>query len=152
MDQGTTRYEGRPQPKRHCVRWGPSSLSPKMGQRPQLSTNVYCGQKVRWIKVPLGMEVGLASGHIVLDEDPIFGPCLLWPNGWMDQDATSYEGRSRPRPHFVTWGPSSPLPKRGTAPNFRPMSIVAKRSPTSTTAEHVLQICLVTVEIISIVF
>ena len=41
----------------------------------------------------LGMQVGL--GHIVLDGDPtlpvqkgaeppIFGPCLLWPNGWMD--------------------------------------------------------------------
>jgi len=46
----------------------------------------------------LGMEVGLDPGHIVLDGDPgtqlpspkkgqsppIFGPCLLWPNGWMD--------------------------------------------------------------------
>ena len=27
----------------------------------------------------------------------IFGPCLLWPNGWMDQDATWYEGRPWPR-------------------------------------------------------
>jgi len=45
----------------------------------------------------LGMEVGLGPGHIVLDGDqaapkgaqpPIFGPCLLWPNGWMDQDDT----------------------------------------------------------------
>jgi len=47
----------------------------------------------------LSMEVGLGPGHIVLDGDPaplhkrghsplpIFGPCLLWPNGWMDQDA-----------------------------------------------------------------
>jgi len=34
-----------------------------------------------------GMEVGLGPGHIVLDGQ-IFGPCLLWPNGWMDQDAT----------------------------------------------------------------
>jgi len=45
--------------------------------------------------MPLGMEVGLDPGHIVLDGDqaapkraqlPIFGQCLLWPNGWMDQD------------------------------------------------------------------
>ena len=36
----------------------------------------------------------------------IFGPCLLWPNGWMDQDATCYGGRPRPRPHYVRWGPS----------------------------------------------
>jgi len=24
---------------------------------------------------------------------------VLWPNGWMDQDATWYEGRPRPWPH-----------------------------------------------------
>jgi len=51
----------------------------------------------RWIKMPLGMEVGLDPGHIVLDVDqaapkraqlPIFSQCLLWPNGWMDQDDT----------------------------------------------------------------
>jgi len=29
-----------------------------------------------------------------------------------------------------------PAPPRGTAPNFRPMSIMAKRSPISATAEH----------------
>ena len=22
---------------------------------------------------------------------PMFGPCLLWPNGWMDQDAMSLD-------------------------------------------------------------
>ena len=41
--------------------------------------------------MPLGMQVGLGPGHIVLDGDPaplpqkgrrppIFGPCLLWSN------------------------------------------------------------------------
>jgi len=45
--------------------------------------------------MPLGTEVTLDPGHIVLDGDAtpppkgtIFGSCLLWPNGWMDQDAT----------------------------------------------------------------
>jgi len=72
---------------------------------------------------------------------PIFGPYPLWPNGWMDQAATWYEGRLRPRPDCVTWRPSSnPSPKKGTAPNFRPMSIVAKWSPISATAEHLLPI------------
>jgi len=57
-------------------------------------TLVYCGQTVGWIKMKLGMEVGLSPGHIALDGDPapppkraqppIFGPCPLWPNGWMD--------------------------------------------------------------------
>jgi len=62
---------------------------------------VYCGKTVGPIKMKLGMELGLGPGHVViaLDGDPAplpkkghsppnFGPCLLWPNGWMDQDAT----------------------------------------------------------------
>ena len=31
------------------------------------------------------------------------GPCLLWPNGWLDQYVTWYRGRPRPRPHCVRW-------------------------------------------------
>ena len=69
---------------------------------------VYCGQTVGWIRIPLGTEVGLGPGDVVLDGDPapsrkcmrqppLFGPCL-----------------------------------------FRPMSIVAKRSPVSATAELLL--------------
>jgi len=55
----------------------------------------------------------------------VFGPCLLWPNGWMDEDATWYEGRPRPRPHCIRWVPA--LRKTGTAapPSFRPVSVVA---------------------------
>jgi len=61
-----------------------------------------------WIKMPLG------AGDIVLDGDPIPPKgAQLWPNGCLDQDATWYEGRPLPRPHFVTWGPSSPSPKKG---------------------------------------
>jgi len=120
---------------------------------PQFSPHVYCGQTTGWIKMPLGMEAGLGPGYIVLDGDlalppkkkkrkeaqpPSFGSCvLLRPNGWMDQDVSWYEGRPRSRPRCATWGPSSPLYQRGTAPsNFWPMSIVAKRSPISATAEH----------------
>ena len=62
---------------------------------------------------------------------------VLWPNCLMDQDATWYAGRPRPRPHCFRLGPNvSPLQKRGTSPNFRPTSVVAKRSPVSATAEH----------------
>jgi len=61
------------------------------------------------------------------------GPtCLLWQNGWMDQDTTWYRGRPRPSRHRFWWGPSSSATGRVTAaPTFRPMSIVAKRSPIS---------------------
>jgi len=35
-----------------------------------IETLVYCGQMVVWIRMPLGTEVGLGPGNIVLDEDP----------------------------------------------------------------------------------
>jgi len=40
---------------------------------------------------------------------------VLWPNGWMDQDATSYGGRRRPRRRFIRWEPSSFCAKKGIA-------------------------------------
>jgi len=49
----------------------------------------------------------------------------------MDQDATWYG----PEGIVLDGGPSSPL-NGGTSPTFRPMSIVAKWSPISATAEH----------------
>jgi len=81
-----------------------------------------------WIKMSLGMELGLGPGDFVLDGDPapppqkgeqslpIFGPCLLWPNGWMDEAGTWHGGR-RPQPRrlCVRWGPSPPSPKGGGA-------------------------------------
>ena len=93
-------------------------------------TRVYCGQMVSWIRMPLGMQVDLGPGHIVLDGDPapppskghcppILGPYLLRLNGWMDEDVTWYGGRPWPKWHCIRWGPSSTHP-RGTAalPNF----------------------------------
>jgi len=78
----------------------------------------------------LGTEVGLGPGHIVLDGDraplpkkraqlpPLFGPCLLWPNGSMDQDATWYGGGPWPRPHCFRWDPAPP--KRAQPPILGP--------------------------------
>jgi len=40
--------------------------------------------------------------------------------------------------HIVLGGDPAPPSKRGTAPNFQPLSIVAKRSPISATAELLL--------------
>jgi len=84
-----------------------------------------------WIKMSVGMELGLGPGDFVLDgnpaslpkggaEPPIFGPCLFWPNGWMDEAGT-WHGE------FVLDGDPLPLLKKGAQPpNFRPMFIVAK--------------------------
>ena len=71
---------------------GDPAPPPKNGAVPHFSVHVYCGQTDGWIKIPLGTEIGLGSGHVVLDgthaaprkraQSPsIFGPCLLWPNG-----------------------------------------------------------------------
>ena len=101
-------------------------------------TFVHCGQTAGRIMMKLGMQLGLGPGHIVLDGDPappppkgqsplIFGPYLLWQNGCMDQDATSYGARPWTRRLCVRWRLSFPLKKGHSAPNFRPMSIVAKR-------------------------
>jgi len=65
----------------------------KGGGAPKFSAHVYCGQMAGWMKLVLGMEVGLSPGGC------------------------------------VRWGPS-PLASKGAetpSPNFRPISIVAKR-------------------------
>jgi len=63
---------------------------------------VYYDQTVGWIRMPLGVEVGLGPGDIVLDGDPapspgkghsspsqLFGLCLLWLNGRPSQQLLS---------------------------------------------------------------
>ena len=43
----------------------PPPPTPK-GAQPQFLAHVYCGQMAGWIKMPLGTEVHLGPGHIVL--------------------------------------------------------------------------------------
>jgi len=143
MDQAGTWYGDRTQPRQHCV-----PVKKRGHSKYPTSWTIYCVQTAGWIKMPLGTDVGLGRGHMVLDGDPApklqkgtqqhphfsvrvycdhtpgwikmpldkvvgFGPdhivldedpappnkggtaCLLWPNGWMDQDATWCGGRPR---------------------------------------------------------
>ena len=70
MDQDSTWHGGRPQPRRLCVRRGPSPPPHKGVERPpQFSAHFYCGQTVGYIKMALGMEVGLSPGDFVLNGD-----------------------------------------------------------------------------------
>jgi len=66
----------------------------------QCTILVYCGQTVGWTKMSLATEVDLGPDDIVLDEDPapprkgaqqppLFGPCLVWPNGRPSQPLLS---------------------------------------------------------------
>jgi len=57
----------------HRLRWGPTSPSPK-GHSPSFSAHICCDQMAGWIKMPLGMEVGLDPSNIVLDGDPALLP------------------------------------------------------------------------------
>ena len=116
-DPDETWHEGRPRPRRLCVRWVPSS-SPQKGTQPSnfrpmsvvakrldgsrwhlawrwaslqatlcyMGTQLpypkreaealpvvghfYCGKMAGCINMPLGIEVGLGQGHIVLDGNP----------------------------------------------------------------------------------
>ena len=127
MDQDDTWHEGRPWSSPHCARWGHSSPPQNRGQspRPQIFGPSLLCQTAGCIMMPLCTEVGLVLRDIVFDvgpatprkrahpPQPIFGQCLLWPNGWMDEDAAWYGSRPRPRPHCTRRGPRSR--ERGTA-------------------------------------
>jgi len=96
--------------------------------------------------MPLRMEVGLGPGDFVFDGDPsspiqkgaeypFFGPCVLWPKGWMDQDGTWHGGGFQSRPLCARWGP--PQKKRGggtSHPHFF-LCLLWPRSPISATFE-----------------
>jgi len=93
--------------------------------RPFVKRFAQCYQTVVCLSVCLSCLFCLSCS--VLSVCPVCNVGVLWPHGWMDQDETWHPGRPRPRPHCVTWGPSSPSRKGAQPPNFRPMSIVAKR-------------------------
>ena len=97
MYQDVTWYGARPRPRRLRVSRGPRCPLPKRGggARPKFSAHVYCRQTAGWMKLVLGMKVGLIPGDFVL--------------------------------HGV--GDPAPVPQKGRSllPNFRPISIVAKR-------------------------
>ena len=131
MNQAATWYGDRPRPRPHRLRLGPSCPQKRGHSSPHyrnlrtqrpiclLWPNGWMNQDATWY-----MEVGLGPGDIVLDGGPAPPPqqkggtavpsirpmsSILRPNGWMDEDATWYVGKPRPRPHCVTWEPSSPM-------------------------------------------
>jgi len=90
-----------------------------------------------WIKMTLGRDVELGSGDIGLKRGTVpllFGPCLLWPNGWMDQSGQTAGWIKVPLSMEVDLGPGhyvldgEPAPPKGAQqppPPFWPRSIVA---------------------------
>ena len=117
---------------------GDPAPPPAKGHSPQFSAHICFGQTAAWIKTPLGMELGLRPGDFVLDGTPLplskrgrtpkFSARLLWPNGWMDQGGTWHGVGLSPGDSVLDENPAS-LPTTGwsSRPNFRPISVVAKR-------------------------
>ena len=89
-------------------------------------------------KMPVGMEVGLGSGDFLFDGDPATSRIRAHPPhpilayvycgqmaGWMNTPLGTEVGLMPV--DFVFDGDQAPSLKRDRAPNFRPMSIAAKR-------------------------
>jgi len=75
--------------------------------------------------MPLGMEAStqttlcwMGTQHpqkkVTAPTYPIFGPCPLWPNGWMDEDATWYGSIDLGPDHIVLDVDPAPPTERGT--------------------------------------
>ena len=98
--------------------------------------------------MPRGMEVGLGPGDFALAgtqlplkgaQPPVFGPCVLWPNGWMDELKMPLGTEVDLGPgHSVLDGGTQPLAKEIQQPPPPPslwsMSLWP-RSPISAAAE-----------------
>jgi len=134
-DQDETWLAGRPRPWPHCVRWGPSSSSSKGAQPPNFWP---ISVAAAWIKMSLGMELGLGLGDFVLDGDPAppsrrgeapplskFSAHVYCGQtaGWMKLVLGMEVGLSPGA--FVLDGDPAPLPKRGQSPlpTFRLISL-----------------------------
>ena len=89
MHQGATRYGGRSQPRRLCVRWGPGFPSPKGAQPPifvqcplwpndWMDEDASCyGSRPR--PRPHCIRRGPSSARKGHSSPHLFGPFLLWP-------------------------------------------------------------------------
>jgi len=124
MDRDATWYGCRPRPTRHCVIWGPSS-SPLKGHSYSIFGQRLDGLRCHLVWREASAQATLCSMGTQLPPEkraqpphPIFRLCLLWPNGWMDEDAAWYGSRPRPRPHCIRRGPSSPRKGHSSPPLF----------------------------------
>jgi len=62
-------------------------------------------------------------------------PALLWPYGWMDEDATWYGSRHRRRPRSIRRVPSAPRKGHSTPSPLLGPCLLWPRSPILATAE-----------------
>jgi len=83
----------------------PATYPKRGGAPPNFRPTPIVAKRLHGSRCHLVRSTGLGLRNIVFDVDPaiprkkgtrthpIFGPCLLWPNGWMDEDAAWYGSR-----------------------------------------------------------
>jgi len=122
-------YGGRPWPRAHCARWGPSCPPQKRVQRPPNFGPCLLCPKGRMDQHALGMELGLGPGHIVLDgnllpfpekgaQPPPFSAhvCCGQTAGWIKMPLGTKIGLGPG--HIVLHGDPAPSPIRSRAPKI----------------------------------
>jgi len=81
--------------------------------------------------MPLGADVGHGSGDIFrwrsssptrkgAEQPTLFDPCVLWPNGWMDQDRLGTEVGLSPGDIVLDGDLAAPTERGTAAPIFGP--------------------------------
>jgi len=100
--------------------------------------------------MPLGRKVGLDPSDIVLDGEPAPLPkkaqspqfsahvYCAQTAGWINMPLGTRVGLG---PGNIALDADPDPPPKGIPPKFRSMSVVAKRSPISATAEHLYKCC-----------
>jgi len=114
---------------------------------PKFSVYVYCGQMAGWIKMPLGMEVGLGPGYVVPHGDPAPLPkkgaqppqflghvYCAQTAGWIKMPLGTKVGLG-PGHIMLHWDPA-PLPQKGHSPQFSVHVYCGQTVAISATAEH----------------
>jgi len=102
----------------------PTPPPKKAAERPsQFLAHVYCDQTAGWRWALVQATLWYTRTHLPPQKgggapSQIFGPFLLWPNRWLNQDATCYGGRSRPRRLCVSWGLPPQTGRRVPSPTF----------------------------------
>jgi len=108
----------RPRPRRHCVRWGPSSPSPE-GVHPHFRPMSVVAKRLDELRCHLVWRKTSAQAILCLmgtqlppgkraQPPPNFWPCALWPKGLTAQDAIWHGGKPRPG-DVVLDGVAAPL-------------------------------------------
>jgi len=148
MDQYAIWYGGRSRPRAQSVRWRLSSPKKGYSAPTPISAHVCWDQTAGWMEMPLGTEVGLGPRQYCLRSRPSplpktgaqqthhFSARVYCGQtaGWITMPFGTEIGLIPG--HIVSDGNPAPPTERGTAAlTFRPVSVVAKQSPISATAE-----------------